>query len=131
LAHLRFTFTEYQALALMCRPVDLDDAFFPSFKGFLVNALLDTLPDLATRIALFNVLVPTGPRPPFHEGETGVGPEVGPLVGGSIRGSVWAGARAEEERIRTQSFGREPTASVAYALAVGSRVKGQTKHSRL
>jgi len=54
LSHLRFTPTEYRALVLMCRPLDLDDDFFPNFKGFLVNALLDTLPDLATRIALFN-----------------------------------------------------------------------------
>jgi hypothetical protein len=54
LLHLRFTPTEYRALALMCSPLDLDDNFFPTFKGFLVNALLDTLPDLAKRIALFN-----------------------------------------------------------------------------
>jgi len=53
LSYLRFTPLEYRALCQLCSPLDLADDFFPDFKAFLVAALLDDLPDLAKRIALF------------------------------------------------------------------------------
>jgi hypothetical protein len=53
LSYLRFTRQEYRAVALLCRPLDLGDDFFPHFKHFLIASLLETVPDLAKRIALF------------------------------------------------------------------------------
>jgi hypothetical protein len=51
--YLRFTRPEYRAIAAACRSVPLSDDFFPRFKYFLVEALFDSFPDLAQRIALF------------------------------------------------------------------------------
>jgi hypothetical protein len=52
LSHLRFTPAQYRAVCQLCRPLELDDDFFPDFKAFLVQALLGDLPELAQRIAL-------------------------------------------------------------------------------
>jgi hypothetical protein len=51
--YLRFTGLEYRGIAAACRSVRLSDDFFPRFKYFLVEALFDSFPDLAQRIALF------------------------------------------------------------------------------
>jgi hypothetical protein len=53
LSYLRFTPSEYRALALLCRPLQLEDAFFRDFKAYLVRTLLESLPELAKRVALF------------------------------------------------------------------------------
>jgi hypothetical protein len=51
--YLRFTRQEYRAMAAACRSVPLSDDFFPRFKEFLVEALLDPWPALAQRIGRF------------------------------------------------------------------------------
>jgi hypothetical protein len=51
---LRFRREEFHAIARLCRPVHLRDAFFPAFKAFLVESLTDACPALADRIAGFH-----------------------------------------------------------------------------
>jgi hypothetical protein len=51
--YLRFTLAEYQAISQVCQSEDLSDDLLPMFKLFLTNALADTWPALAYRIAKF------------------------------------------------------------------------------
>jgi hypothetical protein len=53
LSYLRFTPEEFRAIRQACDPVHLNADFLAVFKYFLVEALDDTLPDLATRIRRF------------------------------------------------------------------------------
>jgi hypothetical protein len=49
--YLRFTRTEYQAIARACRPLELTEESFRTIKPFLVQALRESLPELSARIA--------------------------------------------------------------------------------
>ena len=53
MSYLRFTPEEFRAIRRACDPVHLSGDFLAVFKYFLVEALDDTLPDLATRIRRF------------------------------------------------------------------------------
>ena len=53
MSFLRFTPEEFRAIRQACDAVHLSGDFLAVFKYFLVEALDDTLPDLATRIRRF------------------------------------------------------------------------------
>jgi hypothetical protein len=53
LSYLRFTPQEFRAIRQACDPVHLNADFLTDFKDFLVEALDDRLPDLASRIRRF------------------------------------------------------------------------------
>jgi hypothetical protein len=52
--HLRFTPAEYQTICRALEGIALSDDFFAVFKYFLVEALLDSAPRLAGRLALMS-----------------------------------------------------------------------------
>jgi hypothetical protein len=52
LSYLRFTPSEYEAICRVVSCIKLSDDFFPVFKYFLVESLIEIHPELAGRLAL-------------------------------------------------------------------------------
>jgi len=53
LTYLRFTRQEFEAIAQVCRPIQLNEETFPALRHFLVESLGGTMPVLSGRIAGF------------------------------------------------------------------------------
>jgi hypothetical protein len=50
LTYLRFTRKEFQAIAQVCRPIELTEGSFRALQPFLVQSLQGLMPDLSNRI---------------------------------------------------------------------------------
>ncbi len=51
MSYLRLTPDEFQAIWQVCRSISLSDEFFPVFKYYLVESLVETAPDVSRRVA--------------------------------------------------------------------------------
>lgn len=51
MSYLRLTPNEFQAIWQVCHGISLSDEFFPVFKYFLVESLVEIAPDVSRRVA--------------------------------------------------------------------------------
>jgi hypothetical protein len=54
LSYLRFTPAEFQHISRVVQTIELSEDFFPVFKYFLVESLIEIAPELAGRLAQLN-----------------------------------------------------------------------------